>query len=229
MNAMASQINYVSIAKPFVQASTKETSKLRVTGLCEGNSPVTGEFPAQRPVTRKMFSFDDVIMDAYTRDRSRYKPIGLNELTDVSGVILNNSKKGFPVRSFEMTFSHFIRMPGLSPSVYSSERFHHDRWPMRFPVTLTNCYFSKNSVNSIQTECVKRVQGMYSLPMNFLCLKHIDQHSKCQYSSIWFKMRPLIISWRCFPLNDTECYWKQELKYFIFCILFGIWSCIVRN
>ena len=26
----------------------KETSKLRVTGLCEGNSPVTGEFPAQR-------------------------------------------------------------------------------------------------------------------------------------------------------------------------------------
>ena len=26
----------------------KKTSKLRVTGLCEGNSPVTGEFPAQR-------------------------------------------------------------------------------------------------------------------------------------------------------------------------------------
>ena len=26
---------------------TKETSKLRVTGLCAGNSPVTGEFPAQ--------------------------------------------------------------------------------------------------------------------------------------------------------------------------------------
>ena len=26
---------------------SKRTSKLRVTGLCEGNSPVTGEFPAQ--------------------------------------------------------------------------------------------------------------------------------------------------------------------------------------
>ena len=26
---------------------SKETSKLRITGLCEGNSPVTGEFPAQ--------------------------------------------------------------------------------------------------------------------------------------------------------------------------------------
>ena len=30
---------------------SKKTSKLRVTCLCEGNSPVTGEFPAQRPVT----------------------------------------------------------------------------------------------------------------------------------------------------------------------------------
>ena len=27
---------------------SKKTSKLRVTGLCEGNSPVTGEYPAER-------------------------------------------------------------------------------------------------------------------------------------------------------------------------------------
>ena len=40
----------------------KKTSKLRVTGLCQENSPETGEFPAQWPVTRKMFPFDDVIM-----------------------------------------------------------------------------------------------------------------------------------------------------------------------
>ena len=31
---------------------SKKTSKLRVTGLCARNSPVTGDFPAQRPVTR---------------------------------------------------------------------------------------------------------------------------------------------------------------------------------
>ena len=42
---------------------SKETSKLRVTGLCEGNSPVTNGFPHKGPVTRKMFPFDDVIMD----------------------------------------------------------------------------------------------------------------------------------------------------------------------
>ena len=41
---------------------SKKTSKLRVTGLCAGNSPGTGEFPHKWPVTRKMFPFDDVIM-----------------------------------------------------------------------------------------------------------------------------------------------------------------------
>ena len=35
------------LTQPFVQAQIKETPKLRVNGLCEGNSPVTGEFPAQ--------------------------------------------------------------------------------------------------------------------------------------------------------------------------------------
>ena len=32
---------------PFGQAQIKFTLKLRITGLCAGNSPVTGEFPAQ--------------------------------------------------------------------------------------------------------------------------------------------------------------------------------------
>ena len=32
--------------QPFIRS--KKTPKLRVTGLCEGNSPVTGEFPAQK-------------------------------------------------------------------------------------------------------------------------------------------------------------------------------------
>ena len=42
---------------------SKETSKLRVTGLCAGNSPGTGEFPHKWPVTRIMFPLDDVIMN----------------------------------------------------------------------------------------------------------------------------------------------------------------------
>ena len=46
---------------------SKKTSKLRITGLCAGNSPVTGEFPAQRPVTRKMFPFDDLMTSSWYR------------------------------------------------------------------------------------------------------------------------------------------------------------------
>ena len=40
----------------------KKTSKLCVTGLCAGNSPVTVKSPHKGPVTRKMFSLDDAIM-----------------------------------------------------------------------------------------------------------------------------------------------------------------------
>ena len=41
---------------------SKKTSKLRVTGLCAGNSPGPVISPHKGPVTRKMFPFDDVIM-----------------------------------------------------------------------------------------------------------------------------------------------------------------------
>ena len=41
---------------------SKKTSKLRVTGLCEGNPPVTGGFSSQRASNMKMFPFDDVSM-----------------------------------------------------------------------------------------------------------------------------------------------------------------------
>ena len=41
---------------------SKKTSKLRVTGLCEGNPQVADGFAHKGPVTRKMFPFDDVIM-----------------------------------------------------------------------------------------------------------------------------------------------------------------------
>ena len=51
MSAIVSQITGVSIvysAGFFFSGRSKKASKLRVTGLCGGNSRVTGEFPAQR-------------------------------------------------------------------------------------------------------------------------------------------------------------------------------------
>ena len=41
---------------------SKKTSKLRVTGLCAGNSPGPVNSPHKGSVTWKMFPFDDVIM-----------------------------------------------------------------------------------------------------------------------------------------------------------------------
>ena len=50
MIAIASPITSLTIVYSTVlfRRRSKKTSKLRVTGLCEGNSPVTGEFPTQR-------------------------------------------------------------------------------------------------------------------------------------------------------------------------------------
>ena len=51
MGTMASQIRdqpHERLLNRLFGHGLKKTSKLRVTGLCAGNSPGTGEFPAQR-------------------------------------------------------------------------------------------------------------------------------------------------------------------------------------
>ena len=63
MGAMATQSPAsLLFTPPFIQAQMKKTSKLRVTGLCAGNSPETGELPAQMANYAENVSFDDVIM-----------------------------------------------------------------------------------------------------------------------------------------------------------------------
>ena len=64
MTTMASQITSLTVVYSTVysDADKKKTSKLRVTGLCVGNSPGAVNSPHKGPVTRKMFPFDDVIM-----------------------------------------------------------------------------------------------------------------------------------------------------------------------
>ena len=61
MGAMAPQITSLTIVYTTVY-SDAETSKLNVTSLCAGKSPVTGEFAAQMASNAEMFLFDDVIM-----------------------------------------------------------------------------------------------------------------------------------------------------------------------
>ena len=49
---------------------SKKTSKLHITGLCEGNSPVTGEFPAQRASNAENVSI-------WWRHHDQFWPLGI--------------------------------------------------------------------------------------------------------------------------------------------------------
>ena len=62
MGTIASQITSLHdcLLSRLFRRRSKKTSKLRVTGLGAGNSPGTGEFPAQR--TSNAENVDDVIM-----------------------------------------------------------------------------------------------------------------------------------------------------------------------
>ena len=64
MSAIEFKITSLTIVYSAVYSrrTSKKVSKLRVTGLCEGNLPVTGEFPTQRASNAEMFPFDDIIM-----------------------------------------------------------------------------------------------------------------------------------------------------------------------
>ena len=64
MSAIASEITSLAIVYSTVYSVSdqRKKTKLCVTILCEGNSPVTVNSPHEGPVARKMFPFDDVIM-----------------------------------------------------------------------------------------------------------------------------------------------------------------------
>ena len=58
MGSMASQTTSLTIVYSTVYSGVDQIkhSKLRVTGLCAGNSPVTGEFPAHMASNAKNVS-----------------------------------------------------------------------------------------------------------------------------------------------------------------------------
>ena len=61
-DSVSNHQHYDCLLNRLFRRRSKETSKLRVIGLCVGNSPGPVNSPHKWPVTRKMFPFDDVIM-----------------------------------------------------------------------------------------------------------------------------------------------------------------------
>ena len=76
MSTMTSLITSVSIVYSTICSGEDERKhqKLRVTGLCEGNSPVTGEFPAQWASNEENVSIHDVIMSLSCDNLSWIRP-----------------------------------------------------------------------------------------------------------------------------------------------------------
>ena len=62
---------------------SKKRAKLRVTGLCVGNSPGTGEFPAQMVSNAENVSFDDVIMQLWHCTSSFPFPVAIITLPNI--------------------------------------------------------------------------------------------------------------------------------------------------
>ena len=64
MSTLESQITRLTIIYSTVYSGTDQRKHQSFTSLafCAGNSPVTGEFPAQRASNAEMFPFDDVII-----------------------------------------------------------------------------------------------------------------------------------------------------------------------
>ena len=79
------------LLSPLFRRRSKKTSKLRVIGLCAGNSPGTDYSRHKWPVTRKMFPFDDFIMVKISWHKGNtvsWWPHHLMEITIYGKVIL---------------------------------------------------------------------------------------------------------------------------------------------
>ena len=107
---------------------SKETSKLRVTGLCEGNSPVTGEFPAQRASNAENVSIwwrHHVVRVMGQREKSPLHQWCIHPSTQLyyQGIDL-------PYDSFPCVFSNIYRwIPGwiIAVETHLSEKRHRHR------------------------------------------------------------------------------------------------------
>ena len=89
------------------RSRSKKTSKLRVIGLCVGNSPGPVNSPHKGSVTRKIFPFDDVIMRL--THRGRLLPNLVSKLEHHQHIEAETKWLPFRRRHFQMHF-HWIKM-----------------------------------------------------------------------------------------------------------------------
>ena len=84
---------------------SRKTSKLRVTGLCVGNSPGPVNSPHKGPVTRKMFPFDDVIMYFKRATPTLSSSIQYFMYSDGDGTVLHSGGLHKPAEGFSLNYN----------------------------------------------------------------------------------------------------------------------------
>ena len=119
MSAMASQNIGVLIVNSTVWCRLKNTSKLRVTGLCDGNSAMTSWFPAQRAIHAENVSIwwrhDNLV--GFSRMHSAIRPAH-SEVHPVSQVSYRYSKsKGSVGLLMPRGSCHVHSVAGKNPQV----------------------------------------------------------------------------------------------------------------
>ena len=92
MSAMASQITSLTIV--YLRRRSKKTLKLPVTGLCDGNSPVIGEFPTQMASNAENVSIWWRHYDCFTDDDDDD-----DKLVDSDSIELNENDSAGPSTS----------------------------------------------------------------------------------------------------------------------------------
>ena len=103
---------------------SKKTSKLRVTGLCVGNSPGPVNSPHKGPVTRKMFPFDDVIMGT---ERNHSKSFPVPYVTSIHNIL--HCVPSTPLLSLAPIHSKLLYMLFMPVLTFSSVL----KWPPSAP------------------------------------------------------------------------------------------------
>ena len=134
-------------AQPFIQVQTKKTSKLRLTSLCEWNSSLNGEFPAQRAGKRKMFPLMGSSCGAGYFDT---RPgLHVSFLLLIQSVI-NQSQGGtnaftyHPIHSNDLRFLHLLTYDIFS-QIYSWSWCHKGTRKMSIHSCIYICIYTQNA------------------------------------------------------------------------------------
>ena len=137
----------------------KETSKLRVTGLCAGNSPVTGEFPAQRASNAESVSI-------WWRHRESYGPCDGGRAPGYGCLVT-----WFCSQMIYIYIYICIAKPGIKTA--ATRWPDPDDWPYEEPTMFLNQLHTYRYFRCLSSS------PKHSFPIEYQCIFHYFRSTKC--------------------------------------------------